>query len=57
MFMKALMSHVNDYKGFIARLKPSERVEVIETLLSHSHLFTKGSPQYHVPLDLSDRYF
>ncbi len=29
----------------------------METLINNSHLFVKGSSQYHVPLEISERYF
>lgn len=55
--MKSLIQQINNSRLFIQKLTPAEKFEVIEKLLNNSHLFAKGSPQYHVPLELSELYF
>ncbi|TNV84404.1 hypothetical protein FGO68_gene5428 [Halteria grandinella] len=56
-FMKSLIQQINNSRLFIQKLTPTEKFEVIEKLLNNSHLFAKGSPQYHVPLEVSELYF
>lgn len=56
-FLKALLDRLNNNRAFLTNLTPSEKFEVIQTLVNFSHIFTRGSAQFHVPLDLSEKYF
>jgi len=56
-FLKALLDRLNNNRAFLTNLTPSEKFEVIQTLVNFSHIFTRGSAQFHVSLDLSEKYF
>lgn len=54
--MKALLARLNQTKTFLPNISSDDKLEILETLLSNSHIFTRGSQQYHVPLEVSERY-
>jgi hypothetical protein len=56
-FLKALLDRLNNNRAFLTNLTPSEKFEVIQTLVNYSHIFARGSAQFHVPLELSEKYF
>lgn len=58
-FMKSLLARLNNTKNFLTagKLSPEEKLDIIETLLNHSQLFARGTTQYHVPLEISEKYF
>ncbi len=57
-FLRALVHRLNE-RDFdnVHKLSTQNRVEILETLINNSHLFIKGSSQYHVPLELSEKYY
>jgi len=55
-FLKALLARLNQTKTFLPNISPEDKLEILETLLSNSHIFTRGSQQFHVPLEVSERY-
>ena len=52
-----MLARLNNPKQLLGNLNPQEKLDIIETLLNNSQIFTRGSSQYHVPLEISDKYF
>ena len=58
-FLRALLERINNAATFqsLAKLTSQQKVDMIETLLNNASIFSRGSPQFHVPLELHDKYF
>lgn len=56
-FLKALLDRLNNSRAFLVNLTATEKLEIIQTLINFSHIFAKGSAQFHVQLELSEKYF